>query len=76
VPDVRGLSEDDAMATLNGEGFDNIRIVDVARTDPDADGIVLGQDPPAGSEVEPGSRITLYVGRLVDESGDGGPGPG
>ena len=38
--------------------------VDQETTDESEDGLVVGQDPPAGREAPAGSRATIYVGRF------------
>ena len=67
VPDVRGLDEGSAQATLDNEGWE---VVDSRHADagPDEDGIVISQTPPPGGEAEPGSRVTIFVGRLEHRS--------
>jgi eukaryotic-like serine/threonine-protein kinase len=58
VPPVVGLSEDDAVATLEGDGFD----VQVNRGPNEAEeGTVFAQDPEGGAEVEPGSTVVIAV---------------
>jgi serine/threonine-protein kinase len=58
VPPVVGLSEDDAVATLQGDGFE----VQINRDASDAaEGTVFAQDPQAGSEVPPGSTVVIAV---------------
>jgi eukaryotic-like serine/threonine-protein kinase len=65
IPDVRGLDEDSARATLENEGW-QVVIRDTSTQNPDEDGVVLSQTPPAGDQAEPGSRVTLYVGRFEE----------
>ena len=58
VPDVVGSTERSAEARLEREGL----LVDVEEEPSDADeGTVIRQQPPAGSEVEAGSRVTIVV---------------
>jgi beta-lactam-binding protein with PASTA domain len=58
VPSVVGQREGDAVTTLN-----RVRLRPVLRNVPSARpvGIVVAQNPPAGKEVDPGSRVTLNV---------------
>ncbi len=63
VPDVTTLDEESARAALEGEGF-QVRVQRQDTDDPNFDGIVVAQDPEAGSEAEPGSRVTILVGRF------------
>ncbi|MBW3562180.1 MAG: transglycosylase domain-containing protein [Actinobacteria bacterium] len=72
VPDVVGTSEQDAISTLEGMDLD-VRIVEQDVEDPDQDGVVVAQSPGAGTEVEPGERVVLAVGRYRSGGGsDGG----
>jgi serine/threonine-protein kinase len=63
VPDVRGLDEGSAQATLDNEGWEVV-IRDTPTQNPDEDGVVISQTPPPGEQAEPGARVTLFVGRL------------
>ena len=65
VPGVLGLGEGDAIATLQGQGF-VVNVQDLTANSSDEDGIVLNQDPPEGSEVEPGATVTIFVGRFTE----------
>jgi beta-lactam-binding protein with PASTA domain len=58
VPSVVGQPQGDAVATLTG-----LRLRPVLRNVPSARpaGIVVAQNPPAGKEVDRGSRVTLNV---------------
>jgi serine/threonine-protein kinase len=60
VPDVRGLSQADARQRLTDAG---LQPGDVQRTnDPNvAQDAVVGTDPAAGSQVAPGTTVTLIV---------------
>jgi eukaryotic-like serine/threonine-protein kinase len=68
VPDVTLQDVTTARATLENAGF-QVREQLEDTSDPASDGIVVGQDPVGGAQAEPGSRVTLFVGRLV-ESGE------
>lgn len=58
VPDVVGMSQDEATSTLQEAGFE----VGVQEQESDAEaGIVIDQDPDAGTEAEPGSTVTIVV---------------
>ena len=67
VPDVRGLDEGSAQATLENEGWEVV-IRDTPTQNPDEDGVVISQTPPPGEQAEPGARVTLFVGRLAQQS--------
>jgi beta-lactam-binding protein with PASTA domain len=64
VPDVVGQDEDTGRAMLLDDGF-RVRTVFQDTTDPNEDTIVLDQDPAGNSQVSPGTRVTIVVGRLV-----------
>jgi serine/threonine-protein kinase len=57
VPNVVGQDEATATNTLESQGF-TVRV----RTTSGDDGIVQSQDPAAGTRVDEGSRITIFVG--------------
>jgi beta-lactam-binding protein with PASTA domain/predicted Ser/Thr protein kinase len=59
VPNVVGMTEDEAISELEDAGFD----VDVRRdtTTPSERGIVLSQDPDGESEAPRGSTVTITV---------------
>ncbi|MEU6840956.1 Stk1 family PASTA domain-containing Ser/Thr kinase [Streptomyces sp. NPDC046716] len=60
VPDVKGLSYDEAVAELNDKGFDNIK--QKSRESDRTAGTVIEQDPASG-KVEKGTQITLIVAK-------------
>jgi eukaryotic-like serine/threonine-protein kinase len=68
VPDVTFQDVAIARATLENAGF-RVREVLEDTSDPGSEGLVVGQDPVGGAQAEPGSLVTLFVGRLV-ESGE------
>ncbi len=71
VPDASSQDEPTAVDTLKASGF-KVAVVRQDTNDPGADGIVLSQDPPGGSQAKPGSTVTIVVGRLVaSTTGDG-----
>jgi serine/threonine-protein kinase len=65
VPNVVGLSEENARAQLEAAGL-AVNTRDQDTTDPGQDGRVLSQSP-AGGQVEPGSTVNLVIG-LFQES--------
>jgi eukaryotic-like serine/threonine-protein kinase len=78
VPDVTLEDVTIARQTLEQEGF-RVREELEDTTDPTMDGLVVAQDPAGGARAEPGSLITLFVGRFVEstegsDSGEGGDG--
>lgn len=64
VPFVTDLSRRDAVRALRGEGL-AATIEEQAVEDPELDGIVLEQRPPAGAEVDDGSAVVLVVGSFT-----------
>jgi len=63
VPDVTGQDETSARASLENEGW-TVAVRDTATEDPAEDGFVISQNPAPGAEAEPGSTVTIVVGRL------------
>jgi len=58
IPNVVGRQADDAKAVLEDAGFE----VKVADESPYIDvGLVVRQDPPRGTKVQPGETITIFV---------------
>ena len=79
VPNVRGQDSESAQSQLESRGF----VVDVQEEeteDPTMENRVVRQDPAGGVKAEPGSTVTIWVGRFVPPSGkkqkgpDSGPG--
>jgi eukaryotic-like serine/threonine-protein kinase len=69
VPDVTAQDVAIAQTTLDNAGFRS-RIVYEDVFDVAEDGIVNAQDPIGGSQAEPNTVITLFVGRFVGEETD------
>jgi serine/threonine-protein kinase len=72
VPEVVGLDEANAQATLENAGW-TVEVRDTTTANPDEDGIVVTQDPAPGEQAEPGSTVVIFVARL--ESQDPQPSP-
>lgn len=66
LPDVRGLGAREALRVLARLGL-------TARVG--GDGLVLEQDPPPGTVVEPGATCRLLLGRAPREASAGGENP-
>ncbi|MEX1358477.1 MAG: Stk1 family PASTA domain-containing Ser/Thr kinase [Gaiellaceae bacterium] len=64
IPDVTSQDEGTARSQLEGAGF-RARAERVDTDDPCLDGIVTDQDPGGGTEAEPGTRVTIFVGRYT-----------
>jgi beta-lactam-binding protein with PASTA domain len=67
VPDLTGKPRGDALFSLRERGLDVGRIAVVPTKPGNARGVVLGQNPAAGTEVTKGSKVTLLL------SGDPAP---
>jgi len=65
VPDVTAQDYAIAQATLENAGF-RTRVVFEDTADATLDGFVISQDPVGGSQAEPNSIVTLFVGRFVE----------
>jgi beta-lactam-binding protein with PASTA domain len=63
VPDVVGMTEDEARTALEDAGF-AARVRDQTVTDPAQDGVVQDQAPDPGEQRPEGSTIRIAVGRL------------
>ena len=59
VPNVVGMTQDEARATLEAEGY----VVAVSRTYTEdyAEGVVMSIDPVGGTQLNSGSTVTIYV---------------
>jgi serine/threonine-protein kinase len=71
VPQVQGLTEENARAQL--QGFD-VQVTEQRTFDPNQDSIVASQNPPPGTQVEPDATISLVVYRFqeIEIPGPGG----
>jgi beta-lactam-binding protein with PASTA domain len=63
VPDVTGEDEATARSDLEAAGF-QVSVVDEPTTDKNEDGIVIDEDPAAGTRAPAGSPVAIYVGRF------------
>ena len=59
VPDVKGMSEDDAQKTL--ENLNLVVEAQAQNNDTVASGKVISTDPAAGTQLTEGSKVTMYV---------------
>ena len=60
MPDVRELPEADAVAALEAAGL-VVADIETRAHDDIAAGDALRTEPEAGTEVDPGSEVTLFV---------------
>jgi eukaryotic-like serine/threonine-protein kinase len=63
VPQVRGLTVDDATSQLEQNGFTSLNTPVEEASNSVAAGLVIRTDPPAGKSVPIDTRITIYVSR-------------
>lgn len=61
VPDVKGVSEDDAVAKLNNEGFKPNKTY--SYSDTVKEGYVISQSPEGGSKGKAGDTITIEISK-------------
>jgi beta-lactam-binding protein with PASTA domain len=77
VPDVLDQDQASAESELEAAGF-KVRVVRQDTADPTQDGVVTDQSPAPGLEAQPGSRVTIFVGRFSEpvprSQGDGNGG--
>jgi serine/threonine-protein kinase len=66
VPDVTGRLRSDATQLLQEAGF-LVTIVFEDVTDPGQDGLVLAEDPHAGTKARHGTSVMITVGHLVQQ---------
>jgi len=61
VPDVVGKDQQTATNTLQNAGF-QVQVITVPASDPSQNGIVVDEQPAAGTRAPDGSTVTIYVG--------------
>jgi eukaryotic-like serine/threonine-protein kinase len=61
VPSVEGFDREAAVEVLEGAGFE-VQIEEEPVEDESFVNLVLSQDPPAGTQAERGSTVTIVVG--------------
>jgi serine/threonine-protein kinase len=61
IPDVGGSDAQTAKGILKDSGF-KVESQKQDTDNPSLDGIVISQDPPSGTEAEPGTVVTIVVG--------------
>lgn len=70
VPNLVGLDEKTARRQLHDAGF-KAEVEQRATNDPTKDKVVLAVQPAAGTPVQPGSDVTLFVGKVEGREGKG-----
>jgi serine/threonine-protein kinase len=63
VPNVVGESRDEAAADLTAAGL-KVRVVERTTTDENEDDVVLDQSPSAGTRLQSGESVTVFVGKF------------
>jgi eukaryotic-like serine/threonine-protein kinase len=74
VPDMSGLTEEDATNQLKAAGF-QVQAKELTVTDPAQEGLVVRQRPAVGTQLKKGRTVVIYIGH-VDQTGTGTPTPG
>jgi len=74
IPDVVGMSHADARTALEAAGF-VVEFVERHVSDPHNDGLVMAQDPAAGTKALQGTVVTITVGTSDDPSPSPSPEP-
>jgi beta-lactam-binding protein with PASTA domain len=67
VPGVIDETEEDAVQALEDAGFE-VEVEDEPAATPEEDGLVLDQDPSPDTPLQPGSEVTITVGRFEPEA--------
>jgi serine/threonine-protein kinase len=77
VPDLEGVSEDDARAALLELGL-TLSVVGTVEVPPDSglEGLIGAQEPAAGTMVDDGSVVTVALGIITEPPPDDGDGGG
>jgi beta-lactam-binding protein with PASTA domain len=63
IPDVTGLTENDAVSELEAAGF-TVRVVPEPTPNADEEGVVIRQQPGAGTRGRRGDEVAIFVGEL------------
>jgi beta-lactam-binding protein with PASTA domain len=63
VPNVAGQDQTTAAETLSAAGFE-VAVLNRPTSDQSTDGLVVEQQPRAGSRIPAGSQVTIFVGRF------------
>ncbi|MFE0251499.1 Stk1 family PASTA domain-containing Ser/Thr kinase [Streptomyces sp. NPDC059010] len=66
VPDVLGKTCDEARAQMTANNL-NGNCVDVDTQDPNQVGKVIGTDPQANTQADPGSSVTIQIGKQAEQ---------
>jgi beta-lactam-binding protein with PASTA domain len=64
VPNVVGQDQATAAQTLSAAGF-KVAVLNRPTSDQSKDGLVVEQQPKAGSSIPAGSQVTIFVGRFA-----------
>jgi serine/threonine protein kinase/beta-lactam-binding protein with PASTA domain len=61
VPNVEGQEREAAIAALEDANLE-VNVIEQEVDDENLENLVLSQDPPAGTQAKPGSKVTIVVG--------------
>jgi beta-lactam-binding protein with PASTA domain len=64
VPNVAGQDQEAAVQSLRDAGF-RVAVLNRPTTDQSKDGLVVEEQPHAGSSIPGGSQVTIFVGRFT-----------
>lgn len=64
VPDVIGLTEEEAIVELQRVGF-QVQVFEEETPDPNEEGLVIRQEPEADARAPRGAFVTVYIGRFT-----------
>ncbi|GAA0508139.1 serine/threonine protein kinase [Saccharopolyspora subtropica] len=77
MPDLRGMSADEAEATLRARGWNGtINEVKQSTTDPNMDDKVISSSPAANQKISRNQAVTIYIGRYDSSSPTSTPSDG
>jgi serine/threonine-protein kinase len=71
--DLTGMTQAEALNTLQGLGFTDVEVVPNTVADPAQDGLVTGQKPAAGKTLFKNTKITIYIGQSSPSSPPSSP---
>jgi beta-lactam-binding protein with PASTA domain len=69
VPNVVGQSRENGEAALRNAGFEVV-VEETETPDPLQENLVLDQNPAGDTPAEPGSTVTIVVGRFLEPPAD------
>ena len=76
IPDLSGMTRQEAQAALDAAGFTNVRFGEKTTTDPSQVGRVVSMSPAAGEKSSPDTLIQVSIGVLAGPAPTQTPTPG